>query len=223
MIALSEFSSIKVCADQKSVEAGPAVNWFQMYSALEPYGLICVGGRLKTIGIAGLTIGGGISYFNSKYGFAMDNVLAYDIVTANGKVVTATAKQNSDLFWAVKGGGNNFGIVTKFTFATYKAPLISTGVQIYLESGVPAFITAIANLANYQETVDVGAGGIFTIGYDPASGTVTPRFVGVQIGSSVKPPVFNNFTSIPSVFSDFNVTTLAQWASTLETPYQEAR
>lgn len=80
-----------------------------MYAFLEPYGKVVIGGRLKTIGIAGLTIGGGISYFTAKYGFGMDNVLAYDIVTASGKVVTASATNNSDLFWAMKGGGSVSG------------------------------------------------------------------------------------------------------------------
>jgi len=205
------------------VEAGAALDWYQMNSFLEPYGRIAVGGRLKTIGISGLTIGGGISYFTAKYGFAMDNVLAYEIVTANGKVVTATATCNSDLFWAMKGGGSNFGIVTKFTFATYKVPSVSTAIQIFTEDSIPAYITAIANLANYQDQVDTAAGGIFTFGYTPSTGAVQAQFLGVQAGSTVKPAVFSNITAIPSVFSVYNVTTLAQWSSTLDTPYQVYR
>lgn len=194
-----------------------------MYAFLEPYGRIVVGGRLKTIGISGLTIGGGISYFTAKYGFAMDNVLAYEIVTANGKVVTASVTSNSDLFWAMKGGGSNFGIVTKFTFATYKVPSISTAIQIFPESSVSEYITAIANLANYQDQVDTGAGGVFTIGYNPSTNVVRPQFLGVQAGSTIKPAVFSNITAIPSVYSSHNVTTLAYWSSTLDTPYQTSR
>lgn len=223
LIGLSSFTTINVSSDQKSVEAGPGLNWYNMNSALEPYGLVVVGGRLKTIGIAGLTIGGGIHYFTARYGFAMDNVIAYDVVTASGKVVTATATSNSDLFWAMKGGGNNFGIVTKFTYAAYKVPTISTAIQIFGEDEVQAYISAVANLANYQDTVDTGAGGIFTIGYTPSTGAVSPQFLGVQAGSTVKPAVFDNFTAIPSEFSSYNVTTLAYWSSTLDTPYQVSR
>ena len=102
MLALSSFTNMTLSADQNSVQAGPALNWYQMYSFLEPYGRVVIGGRLKTIGIAGLTIGGGISYFTSKYGFGMDNVLAYDVVIASGHVVTASATSNADLFWAMK-------------------------------------------------------------------------------------------------------------------------
>lgn len=121
--------------------------WYDLDLALEPYGRIVVGGRLKTIGVAGLTLGGGISYFSAKHGFAMDNVVAYEVVLANGAVVNAIANSNSDLFWALKGGGNNYGIVTKFTLATYHAPSISTAVQVFAQNEIPQFIEAIHDLA----------------------------------------------------------------------------
>jgi FAD/FMN-containing dehydrogenase len=223
LVALSAFQTITLSADHNSVDAGPALNWHQLYSFLEPYGRIVIGGRLKTIGIAGLTIGGGMSYFAAKYGFGMDNVLAYEIVTANGGVVTATATTNSDLFWAMKGGGSNFGIVTKFTFATYKMPNVSTAIQLFTEDAIPAYISAVTNLANYQDQVDTGAGGIFTITSTPSTDTLNALFLGVQAGSTIKPPVFSNFTTIPSAFSSYNVTTLAYWSSTLDTPFQASR
>lgn len=194
-----------------------------MYSFLEPYGRVIIGGRLKTIGIAGLTIGGGISYFTAKYGFGMDNVIEYDVVIASGQVVTASATSNADLFWAMKGGGSNFGIVTKFTFATYKIPTISTAIQIFTEDAVPAYISAVSDLANYQDQVDTGAGGIFTISSTPSTGAISPQFLGVQAGNTTQPTVFKNFTAIPSAFSSYNVTTLAYWSSTLDTPYQTSR
>lgn len=222
-MGMTNFTAINVAADRKSVEAGPGLNWYNLNSALEPYGLIAIGGRLKTIGVAGLTVYGGISYFTAKYGFAMDNVISYDVVTADGKVVTAAATNNSDLFWAMKGGGNNFGVVTKFIYKTYQVPKISTAIMVYGEEAVPDYLDAVANLANYQETVDVGAGGIFTIGYTPSTGVVSPQFLGVQAGSTIKPAVFNNFTAIPSLVSSFNVTTLAYWSSTLDSPYQTNR
>lgn len=71
MIALSGFKDIKVSENEKSVEAGSGLNWYELYAAIEPHGIMVVGGRLKTIGVGGLTLGGGISYFTSKYGFTM--------------------------------------------------------------------------------------------------------------------------------------------------------
>ena len=123
----------------------------------------------------------------------------------------------------MKGGGSNFGIVTKFTFATYKIPTISTAIQVFAEDAVPAYISAVANLANYQDQVDTGAGGIFTISSVPSTGLITPQFLGVQAGTTTQPTVFENFTAIPSEVSSYNITTLAYWASTLDTPYQTSR
>jgi hypothetical protein len=113
--------------------------------------------------------------------------------------------------------------VTKFTYAAYNIPQISTAIQIFTEDAVPAYVSAVSDLANYQETVDTGAGGIFTIGYTPSTGAVSPQFLGVQAGSAIKPAVFDNFTAIPSAYSSYNVTTLAYWSSTLDTPYQVSR
>lgn len=223
LLATTNLKTLTLASDKKSVSAGAANEWYDLNKFLEPYGKIVVGGRLKTIGISGLTIGGGISYFTAKYGFAMDNVISYEMVLASGQIVTASAKENPDLFWAMKGGGSNFGIVTKFQFATYDAPQVSTAIQIFLEPSVPAYITAVANLAKYQDQVDTAAGGVFSTGFVPSTGAVQVQFLGVQVGNTIKPPVFANFTSIPSAISSYNVTTMAQWSSTLDTPFQVNR
>lgn len=220
---MTNLKSLSISADQNTVSAGAALDWYGVNKFLEPYGRIVVGGRLKTIGVSGLTIGGGISYFTAKYGFAMDNVVSYEMVLASGAIVTASATNKPDLFWAMKGGGSNFGIVTKFVFATYKVPTVSTAIQVFLEPSLPAYITAVANLAKYQDQVDTGAGGVFSIGYTPSTRAVQAQFLGVQAGSTIKPAVFSNFTAIPSVVSSYNVTTLAYWSSTLDTPYQTSR
>src|SRR3954468_25052229 len=103
-----------------------------------------------------------------------------------GEIVCASSSSNPDLFWAMKGGGSNFGIVTKFKFATYKIPQVSTTIQMFDEDAVPAYISAVTDLANYQDDVDTAAGGIFTISYAPFTGVVGPMFLGVQAGSTIK-------------------------------------
>ncbi|PVH79915.1 FAD binding domain protein [Cadophora sp. DSE1049] len=227
LIAMSSFKEVKVAEDEQSVDAGAGLDWHELYSAIEPHGLIVVGGRLKTIGIAGLTLGGGISYLTSKYGFAMDNVLAYEVVTASGVIITASATSDLDLFWALKGGGNNFGIVTKFTFAAYKAPKVSTGLAFHTEADVDQYITALANFANHHEEIDSGAGGIFVLLVVPQKSESQPLQQGVtvmvrtvQIGEVEKPAVFENFTALPNVFSQYAVSSLAEFVEPLDSAYQ---
>lgn len=128
--------------DNSTVLVGPGLRWIDVYEFLEPYGRVAIGGRLKTIGVPGLTLIGGVHYFINKYSYAMDNVVSYDVVLGNGTQVTATSALNSDLFWALKGGANNFGVVTSFTLKTYAIPQVSAPYQEFNESTVAAFLKA---------------------------------------------------------------------------------
>lgn len=208
------------------MEAGPALPWIDVYTALEPYGRIAIGGRLASIGIAGLTLGGGINYFTNKWGFAMDNILAYEVVTGKGKVVTANATHHRDLFWALKGGSNNFGIVTKFTYQTYEVPTVSTLSAYYLDPALSTYSKAIDDLALFEEVETTAAGGIFTIFYNATSDSSIFITLGVQAGSTTPPSYFANFSAIPAAYtlqSVTNVTTLAQVSYILNQPEQQSR
>ena len=207
------------------MEAGPALNWGQVYSALVPYGKIVIGGRLKDIGTGGLTLGGGIHYFTNKYGFAMDNVVSYEVVTADGKIVDASATCNPDLFWALKGGSNNFGIVTKFTYKTFDVPVVSTQFSIYAEAALPAFSKGIAGLGQTDDANPIGAGGTFSLLCNVTGGPGLLQMLGVQEGATTSQ--FANFSSIPAeatLLNVNNVTTLAQASTILSLiPYQASR
>lgn len=98
-----------ISEDKETVTSGAGQGWSEVYQALEPYGLYAIGGRLKSIGVGGLTLGGGINYFGNKYGFTADTTSAYEVVLSTGMVVTATAKNHPELFWGLKGGLNNLG------------------------------------------------------------------------------------------------------------------
>lgn len=164
LIALSGLQDIKVNKD--TVELGPGLRWFQVYDALEPYGRLTLGGRLKTIGMPGLSLIGGFHYFINKYGFVMDQIVSYDVVLGNGTQITASAISHRDLFWALKGGANNFGIVTKFVFKTYAIPHVSSTIQEFNESGICDFITAATNLAKLDDKDPIASGGVLTITYN---------------------------------------------------------
>lgn len=107
------------------VDIGPGARWADVYKTLHHAGLAVAGGREGGVGVGGLILGGGNTYFTASRGFACDNVVAFEVVLApDGDIVTATAdNKNSDLFWALKGGGNNFGVVTNFRMRTIPAPI----------------------------------------------------------------------------------------------------
>ncbi|THV48661.1 hypothetical protein BGAL_0234g00010 [Botrytis galanthina] len=222
MVALAGLNDLQISADNTTVDVGPGNRWYDVYSYLEPYGRIVIGGRLKTIGVPGLTLIGGVHYFNNKYGYAMDNVVNYDVVLGNGTQVKASADCNPDLFWALKGGANNFGIVTKFTLNTFDIPLVSTTIQVFDESGIEAFLHATCDLAanNYPS---IAAGAVVTTTYNATTGAMSASLIGVQAGTESPPSRFKNFTAITALQSINNVSSMASFAKQLDSPLQMFR
>ena len=121
VIDLVNLNGLQLSEDRSFVSVGPGNRWKHVASYLDPEGLAVVGGRVGDIGVSGLTLGGGISWFSGKYGWACDNVYKYEVVLADGSVVEASADENADLHKALRGGGGpNFGIVTRFDFETFE-------------------------------------------------------------------------------------------------------
>ncbi|VUC35662.1 unnamed protein product [Clonostachys rosea] len=223
LLALNDLNHLKVHPDENTIEVGPGNRWVDVYGALGPYGKYAIGGRLKTIGVPGLTLIGGVHYFLNKYGFSMDNVLSYDIVLGNGTQVVASAAANPELFWALKGGGSNYGIVTKFLLKTYDIPQVTSTMQVYTEKAIPAFIKAACDLA-LDDHPSVGAGAVININYNTTTNEAIPQVFGLQETTESPPSLFANFTAIPdATIRVHNVTTPVQWHSQLETPNQMFR
>ncbi|KAE8548382.1 hypothetical protein EYB25_008760 [Talaromyces marneffei] len=118
-INLAAMNDITVNEDRATVSVGPGNRWVDVYRRLENLNRTVVGGRIADVGVGGLTLGGGISFFSNMHGWACDNVASYEIITASGDVLTATPTSHKDLYWALRGGGNNFGIVTNFELHSY--------------------------------------------------------------------------------------------------------
>jgi len=116
VIDLSRIRGVRVDPEEKTVRVGGGAVWGDVDHATYPFGLAVPCGFLSTTGVGGLTLGGGIGYLARRYGLTIDNLLSVDMVLADGCFVTADKDHNEDLFWAVRGGGGNFGIVTSFLF-----------------------------------------------------------------------------------------------------------
>ncbi|KAI1208527.1 FAD-binding domain-containing protein [Annulohypoxylon truncatum] len=107
-------------ADGNSVAIGPGSTWLDVYTTLDKLNLTMAGGRASTVGVSGLTLGGGISFFSGLYGMTCDNIINYEIVLASGEIITVDVNTDADLYWALRGGGGNFGIVTQFNASTFE-------------------------------------------------------------------------------------------------------
>ena len=118
-VDLSALNSVTYQADANTTAVGPGATWDQVYLAVESQGHQVVGGRSSTVGVGGLSIGGGNSYYASRMGLVCDNVLQFEVVLASGEVVSASLDENPDLFKALKGGSSNTGIVTRLDLTTF--------------------------------------------------------------------------------------------------------
>ena len=131
MIDFSRMKSIRVDPTERTVRAEPDVLGAELDRETQAFGLATPVGTVSTTGIAGLTLGGGQSWLASKYGFAIDNLRSVDIVTADGTLRTASATQQEDLFWAIRGAGHNFGVVTSFEYRLHPVGPVLGGLVIH--------------------------------------------------------------------------------------------
>ncbi len=131
VIDLSGIDYVRVDPAAKTAMVGAGCTWAQVDHATHAFGLAVPSGIISTTGVAGLTLGGGMGYLSRKYGLTVDNLLSVDIVLADGSFVIANADENSDLFWAVRGGGGNFGIVTSFLFKAQPVEMVCAGPMVW--------------------------------------------------------------------------------------------
>ena len=153
VIDLGLMRTVSVDAKARVARAQPGVTGAEFDRATQNYGLATTLGVVSTTGIAGLTLGGGIGWLMRKHGLACDNLLSVDLVTADGRLVTASADENPELFWGLKGGGGNFGIVTSFEYRLHPV-----GPEVYGGSMAFASEHRRAVLESYRELTANGSG-----------------------------------------------------------------
>ncbi|KAL4954536.1 hypothetical protein BDW69DRAFT_205160 [Aspergillus filifer] len=206
-IDLSMLNETVYNSDSETLDIMGGANWGAVYQYLKPRGVAVTGGRSDTVGVGGLIIGGGMSYFAPRYGLACDNVVSLEIVLANGTIVTATSTENTDLFKALKGGGNNFGIVTRVTLKTFPQGPLWGGIIGHEPSAIPAQINALTNFTSSVK--DDPNAMLVTIWQHGGKDDVDFAASGLQYTLAEQlnqATIFDGFLDIPSTFSTLRET-----------------
>ncbi|KAF8267725.1 FAD-binding domain-containing protein [Lactarius quietus] len=202
-ISLARFDTFEVDSEAQTVDLGPSLLWEDVYDRLDPYGVTVIGGRIPGVGVGGLMLGGGYSFRSNEFGLAIDNIVALELVLPNGTITTVT-EEDHDLWFAIRGSGNNFGIVTKFTLKSYPQGEIWGGDISYGSDQLEAVKIAIAEFGKVTDT----------------NATLLPDFLysSGEVVSSVilfynapQPPsgIFDTFLQLPSQQKNIQVRSYA--------------
>ncbi len=141
VIDLSMLRSVRVDPSRRAAQVDPGCVWGDVDHETQAFGLAIPGGIVSTTGVAGFTLGGGFGHLTRRFGFASDNLIGADVVLADGRYVRASAGENDDLFWAIRGGGGNFGVVTSFDFELHEAgPEVLGGLIFHPAERAPELI-----------------------------------------------------------------------------------
>ncbi|HSV47709.1 MAG TPA: FAD-binding oxidoreductase [Ramlibacter sp.] len=147
MIDLSPMQGIAVDPLRRIARAEPGLLWHDYDAAVQAHGLASTGGEISHTGVAGLTLGGGIGWLSRRHGLACDHLVEAEVVLADGRIVIADAHENADLFWALRGGGGNFGIVTRFTFRLHPVAPMMAGLCMWPAERAPQVLAHFDALA----------------------------------------------------------------------------
>lgn len=157
MIDLRPAKDISVDPQARTCRAGAGLTWGELDAATQRHGLAVTGGRVSTTGVTGLTLGSGSGWIERKFGYTADNLLSAEVVTASGHILTASATENAELFWGIRGGGGNFGIVTSLEFRLHPlGPEVLGGMLLYPAAAAPA---VLRHFAQFMATAPDEVGG----------------------------------------------------------------
>ena len=159
MIDLAEMKDIQVDPEARTARAEGGVTWAELNAAVGEHGLAVTGGAVSTTGIAGLTLGGGLGWLMPRFGLAADNLLAVELVTADSEIVEVTAASDPDLFWALRGGGGNFGVATTFTYRLHPLGMVTGGLIAHSIDAAPGLLRFYRDaVADISDDLEVFAG-----------------------------------------------------------------
>ncbi|QBZ66597.1 hypothetical protein PoMZ_13580, partial [Pyricularia oryzae] len=220
---LGAMNTIIYHADKNLTSVQPGAHWGSVYEELSKISLMVLGGRAYTVGVGGLLLSGGNSFYSTTRGFACDGIAEFEVVLANGSIVSVSANENADLYRALKGGSNNFGVVTRFDLNTFKAPAtlwggsaafpFSTSPKVI--SAMQNFVTVLGNEGRKSDSAIVF--WTYTQGETPADPLISSALHNVD--GTADAPGLAEFLNIPgSVTSALRTDTLAGFTNELELP-----
>jgi FAD/FMN-containing dehydrogenase len=151
VVDLRKMTSVQIDPDARLARVAGGATWGDIDGACQPFGLATTGGRVSTTGVAGLTLGGGSGWLERKFGLACDSLVSVELITADGQLVIADETKNTELFWALHGGGGNFGVATSLTFKLRPLAAMSIGMLFWPAESGPELIRA------YRDMIEAGA------------------------------------------------------------------
>lgn len=158
VIDLGAMNTVEVDADARIARVAGGATWGDVDRACQPHGLATTGGRVSTTGVAGLTLGGGDGWLSRTFGLACDNLVSVELVTADGRTVIASENDNPELFWALHGGGGNFGIATALTLRLHPLPVATLGLLTFAPEDGPAVVGRYRDLIESDAPDELGGG-----------------------------------------------------------------
>ncbi|CAF1329966.1 unnamed protein product [Adineta steineri] len=191
-ISMLRFSQVNYNPTDETVDVGPGLVWNDVYKQLQPYNVSVLGGRVSNVGVGGFLLGGGYGWKSNQYGLSIDTILEYELVTPNGTIVNVNNETYPDLFFGLKGGLNNFGIVTNFKMRALPQTLVYGGVLLYdfLE------INDIVNAAVNFQTNNQDPKAQILCDFTSLGGSVAISIIAFYDAPIAPPNTFDVFTSI---------------------------
>lgn len=223
-IDLVYLNQITLTNQDKSLSLGPGARWIDVSRRLDQKKLAVVGGRAADVGVAGLILGGGISYFSEERGWACDNIKNFEVVLASGQIVNASPSQNSDLYRALRGGGgSNFGIVTRFDIVAFPQGDLWTQTMIHPFAAREPLISNYFNLVTKGLLEDRKTHTYLGFGYQEVFGgyiTLASFYRSVPPPVNTIPKVFQPFQSVEgALFKTSLVTNVSTLSLAIDEPY----
>ncbi|KAJ5690414.1 hypothetical protein N7462_004806 [Penicillium macrosclerotiorum] len=209
LIVMSNLTTLELNQDKSIISVGPGYRWSDVYSYLAQYDLTAAGGRLGPVGVPGLLLAGGVNFYGNQVGFACNTVVNYEVVLANGSIIEVNKNSHPDLFWALKGGSSNFGIVTRFDMETIKSPKVWAGSYTVSAQYIDQFLAAAAKYASdiYDPKTHIVPALV------PGNPTLASVILFYDSDNTSYPGIFKPFTDIPAISSTLDFKTVSEFAA----------